>query len=95
MRCSLLAFDVGCRYKTRAHKAEGKLQEEASKQKTEPPAPEAGEGATQTTAEDPQLLNKVLPGPCSDVIMMSFLGEDFARGEKGIGGKVGGFLPHQ
>lgn len=54
-----------CRYKTRAHKAEGKLQEEASRQKTSTQVGvEAGGGgeitSNQSSVEDyQQLASKV------------------------------------
>lgn len=49
----------GGRYKTRAHKAEGRLQEEAGKQKALPTAPDTGETTTAGQATEQGMQAKV------------------------------------
>ena len=90
------------RYKTRAHKAEGRLQEEAGKQKSLPTAPDTGDTSTAGQGTEQAMQAKVrLSSHDSDmqlfqtVVVMVYCvsGEGFAGGKEGIGGKVGSTFP--
>lgn len=54
----------GGRYKTRAHKAEARLQEEAGKQKALPTAPDTGETSTAGQVTEQPMHAKVRVSLC-------------------------------
>lgn len=87
-----MTFFVVVRYKTRAHKAEARLQEEAGKQKTMNTASDTRE-ASGVVAEQ-AMQTKVwlfLTGPWQLFmqVMIFVSGEEFAGRKESTGGQVG------